>query len=313
VFFSVFLLARMLRIPTLSYEFVVLSFVAYSYFPIHEAVFIGQVTIILLALWTIGIVAYFDDCLFLSAAAFALATALKVTPILLFPLFVIWKDRKWFISYLAILCGLVSAMVAINGLHIVTTYLSVMSVMSDGIPAYTNKSLGSLVAWVFYGKIFTLESAPQVMVNPHYTLSVITKIISGTFYLFCLFLVWRSRHWLNRASKAATIAIYGLIVSVVSPLSWRHAYTVAFIVLVLFWVKALRSSRLRRVHAVLLALMSFTLGTVFVDVAAQSPLPQLCKIILGSFWVVFAVVFSVDVLYHAREDECSIEVTSPAN
>jgi hypothetical protein len=298
---SVLLLARMLRVRILSFEFAVFALAAYSFWPIHEAISDGQLTIVILALWTIGIVAYFDDRMILSAAAFALATAFKITPILIVPLFFIWKDRRWLVSYLAISLGLVAAMAAINGWQTVSVYSAVMSAMGGGLPAYQNKSLGSLVTWAYYGKLFTLGSARTVMVNSPRALSMAAKLVSGAFYLFCLFLVWRSRHQLDRTSRAALIAVFGLVTACVSPVSWRHGYAVALIALAIFWVKALRTPP-RALHLVLLTLTTFTLGSLFFDLASQAPLPQFCKILLAASWVVFSVLFCLDALFHGDAD-----------
>jgi hypothetical protein len=263
----------------------------------------GRSQLSLLALWAVGIVAYFDDRMILSAAAFAFATAFKVTPILIVPLFFIWKDRRWLVSYLAISLGLVAAMAAINGGQTVSVYPAVMSAMGGGIPAYQNKSLGSLVTWAYYGKLFTLGSARTVMVNSPRTLSIVAKAVSGAFYLLCLFLVWRSRHLLDRASRASLIAVFGLVTACVSPVSWRHGYAVAFIALAIYWVKALRTPP-RVLHLVLLTLTTFTLGSLFFDLAAQAPLPQFCKILLAASWVVFSVLFCLDALFHGNAAIC---------
>jgi len=307
---SVLLLARMLRISILSFEFVALALAGYSFFPIHEAIWTGQAAIVMLALWMAGVAAYCDGCVVLSAAIFALATAFKVTPILLLPLFFIWKDRRWIVSYLAASTGLVAAMVAINCWQTVRIYPSVMSAMSSGIPTSGNKALGSLVAWIYYGRIFTDESALAIIASEPHGLLIAAKAVSGAFYLLCLFLVWRSRP-IERASRVVTIAVFGLITACVSPVPWRHGYSVAFIALAIFWVKALRAPRPRILHAVLLTLTTFTLGVLFFDLAAAAPLPQFCKIILVSLWIVFTVLFSVDALYHASDDEQAHEATQP--
>jgi hypothetical protein len=255
----------------------------------------------MLALWTVGVVAYRDDRMVLSAAAFALATAFKVTPILLLPLFFIWKDRRWLISYIAICVGLVAAMVAINGPHTLGIYATVMSGMGSGAPAMQNKSIGSLIAWIYYGKLFTLNSARAVMANPPRTLSIAAKAASGCFYLLCLIFVWRDRRRLDRASKAASIAVFGLVTACISPVSWRHGYTIALIALAIFWAKALRG-RPRVPHLVLLTLTTFTLGSLFFDLAAQAPLPQSCKILLAAAWVIFSVLLCLDALYFANAE-----------
>lgn len=299
---SVLLLARMLQVPVLTFEFAVLTLAAYSFWPIHEAISNGQISIVLLTLWVIGIVAYLDDCMVISAGAFALATALKITPVLLVPLFILWKERRWLVSYLATSLGLVLAMVTINGLQTVSLYPTVVAAMGGGIPAMSNKSLSSLVTWIYYGSIFTMDSALVVMANPTHVVSIVARVVSCTFYLSCLLLVWRSRKWFDRASRASTIAIFGLVTACVSPVSWRNSYTIAFIVLAISWVRALRTPP-RVLHVVLLALTTLTLGSLFFDLAAQAPLPQPCKILLAAAWVVSSVLFCLDVLFHFDADK----------
>ena len=298
---SAFLLARLLRIPILSFEFVALSVAGYSFFPIHEALMTGQIMLVMLALWTAGIAAYHDGRVVASAALFALATAFKVTPVLLLPLFFIWKDRRWIVSYLSASLGLLAAMTAINGLQTIRIYSSVMAVMSGGIPSAINKTLGSLVFWVYYGRILAEDSARGIVASPPSYLLFAVKAVCGIFYLFCLYLVWRSRR-IERASRAAAIAVFGLITLSVAPVSWRHGYSIAFIALAIYWAKALRYPRTRPLRAVLLAVTTFTIGCIFVEYLVDAPLPQLCKIPLAALWVVSSVLFSVDALYHIGED-----------
>jgi hypothetical protein len=302
---SVLLLSRMMRVRILSFEFVAFTMAAYCFWPNHEAIVDGQITILMLALWTIGIVAYFDDRMILSAAIFALATAFKVTPILMIPIFLLWKERRWLVSYIAVLLSLVLAMVAINGPQTVSAYPMVMSAMSGGVPALENKSLSSLVAWVYYGKLFTRDAALGIIAGQPRSLLLVATAISGVFYLSCLFVVWRSRHQLSRTSRTAIIAVFGMVAACVSPVSWRHGYSVAFVALAIFWVKALRTPQ-RALHVVLLTLTTFTLGSLLFDRAAQAPLPQLCKILLAASWVVFSILLSLDVLVHAHADDYGV-------
>lgn len=302
VFASLMLIARMARVPVLSFAFATIVLAAYSFWPVHEAIADGQISIILLALWAVGVVAYFDDCMILSATAFAFATALKVTPILLLPLFFIWRDRRWIVSYAAVSFGIVGTMVAVNGRHIVSLYPTVMSTMGGGIPAMTNKSIGSFLTWVYFGRTFTIDSAHGVMVNPPHALSVTAKIVSGVFYLACLFLVWLNRRRIDRTSRATTISIFCLVAASISPVSWRNGYAIALIPLVILWVKALRTPP-RVFHGVLLALTTFTFGSIAFDLAAQAPLPQPCRIFLAALWITCSVLFCIDVLFHADSDE----------
>lgn len=303
VLVSLLLLAGMLRVPILSFEFVTLAMAGYCFWPIHETVSLGQIAIVMMLLWTVGIVAYFDNHMILSAAALALATSFKVTPILLLPLFFIWKDKRWIVSYLSILLGLIVAMVSINGVQVVSAYAGVMSGMGGGLPAFQNKSIGSLLAWIYFGRIFPVDEARSFMANqPQQAfLSIMSKAVSGIFYLFSLFLAWRSRHQLDRTSRAASIAVFGMVTACVSPVSWRHGYSVAFVVMAILWVRALRKAP-RRLHLVLLTLTTFTVGSLFFDQAAQTPLPEPCKIILAASWIVFSVLLCLDALFYANID-----------
>jgi hypothetical protein len=292
----------MTRVPILSFEFAVLSLAAYSFWPIHEAISDGQIGIVLLALWTVGVIAYSEDRIIISSAAFALATAFKVTPILLLPLFFIWKDRRWLASFLIFLFGFVLAMGAVNGLRTINSYAAVMSAMGGGAPAMQNKSLSSLVAWAYYRRLFSLVSVHEIMANQPRILLTAEKAISGIFYLLSLGLVWRNRHQLGPSSKAATIAVFGLITACVSPVSWRHSYTVAFIALAVFWIRSLRAAP-RALHLSLLTLTTLAVGSLSFDLAIQAPLPQICKVLFASSWVVFSILLSFDALFHATSDD----------
>ena len=299
VLVSVLLLTRLLRVPVLGFEFATLAVAAYLFFPVHEAIWVGQVTIAMLALWTIGIVAYFDGLVVLSAAAFALATALKVTPVLLLPLFIIWKDRRWVLSYLAVSLGLLSTMIAINGWQTVSVYPSVMSAMGDGIPYVWNKTIGSVVTWVYYGRVYSSGANAGVMDRLPHTLPIIAKALSGAFYLYCLYLVWRNRKQLDRAMQAATIAVFALVTCCASPVSWRHSFAAVFIALAICWAKALRIPA-RLPHTILLALTTFSLSCIVFDLAAEAPLPQFCKVFMAASTVVIYVLFCLDTLSHMQ-------------
>ena len=194
-------------------------------------------------------------------------------------------------------------MVAVNGPQTMSVYATVMSAMGGGLPAYMNKSLGSLMEWIYYGRIFTTDAARTLIVNQPQPFGFLlaVKAASGAFYLYCLFLAWRGHHQLDRASKAAIIAIFGLVTACVSPISWRHSYCIAFIALAIFWVRALRTPS-RVLHVVLLTLTTFTLGSLFFDLASQAPLPQPIKICLAATWIVFCILFCLDVLFHASVD-----------
>jgi len=202
-----------------------------------------------------------------------------------------------------------ATMIGINGWQTVRSYPSIMSSMSGGIPIFINKALGSLVAWIYYGRVLSLESVREMVDHQPRGLVIATTAVNGAFYLICLILAWRSRH-IMRASRAVTIAVFGLVTTCLSPAPWRYAYTVAFIALAIYWVRMLRAPNTQTYRAVLLALTTFTLGVLFFDLAAGAALPPFIQIPLASFWIVFTVLFSLDALYHSCEDERANETTS---
>lgn len=298
VFASTYLIARLLRIPVVHSQFALLTMAAFCFFPIQEAISVGQVTIVMLALWTIGIVAYFENLTLISAAAFALATLFKLTPVCVLPLFIIWKDRRWIASYLSILTGLALSMIALNGLSVVKECAIVIAGMSSGIPHWANKSISSVATWCFYGKVLEGNQSITVAADASPILLLITKLLSGVFFLSCLALVWRKRNDADgRNLRTATLAIFAMVSACVSPVSWRHGYSVVFIALAILWTAALRRGA-RALHVILLSLSTVTLGTIFADACVQGPLPQACKVLLASLWVVFSVLLCLDALYH---------------
>ena len=285
-------LASSLGIRLLSFELVTLAVLAYAFWPVHEAISLGQVAILMLALWTVGVTAYFNERPALSAVALAFATTLKVTPILILPLFFLWRDKRWLTWYLSSLVILLLGMLLLNGQQNLITYVHVMQAMGGSVPAMQNKCIGSLLAWAYYGKLFTTASVHAVLDTPNPVLSLASKVASLSFYALCLVLVWRRRG----GHPATTLAVFALVTALISPVSWRHGYTVALIPLAFLWTSALRHGA-TRLRTILLTLTTLTLGSLVFDLAAQLPLPMPLKVIFASTWIIFSLLLCVEVLW----------------
>ncbi len=289
------LLARLLDVPWLSFSFATLLAASFAFWPIHEAISLGQVSILIMALWTLGIFAYCRGSVALSAAAFALCSALKVTPILIVPLFLIWKERRWLLSYGGTLLVLLAGMAAFNGAESLRASLRVLTGMSGSVPAMQNKCFGALLAWLHYGRLPTLiDVQPLLNAAPH-GLLLLAKPVALTFYALCLFFVWRARS--DRPHRALVIATFALVLAAVSPVSWRHGYTVALIPLAMLWDRALRTTSASILRPVLLGLTTITVGSLCFDLAAQAALPQPLKILCAATWLLFGAALCLDVLW----------------
>ncbi len=285
---SVLLLARMLRMPVLSSSFVVLLTAAYAFWPVHEAVSLGQITVVLLGLWAVGVVAYAEGMPVLSAVALALATSFKVTPVLLLPVLLIWRDRRWLLAYSTAMLAFLGIMGGWNGPATLRDYAHVVSGMGGVLPAMGNKCIAAVTAWLYYGLVFDLGSVHAVLGASPPILVLLTRTLSLLFYGACLVLVWRGRAITGLRDRATVLAIFALATAVIAPVSWRHGYTVALLPLVILWSRWLPENR-RNWTIWTLALTSIAVGSLGFDLLAQGPLPQVLKIVLASIWPISAL------------------------
>lgn len=295
VLVSALCLARLAGLRLASAECLMMVFLACMSWPVHEAVSLGQITPLLLLLWTAGLVAYANDMPLLSAAVFALATAFKVTPLLLIPVFLIWRNWRWLAGYAASLLIAGITMLVWNGPANLLSYTRVVGAMGGSLPALQNKCIGSVLAWIYYGRVFSLSTVHSVMADAPRSLSLAIKVADLLFYGACLLLVWRRDRGGAGSGRVLVLAVFALVTVVMAPVSWRHGYTVAFIPLSLLWVQALQS----RVHAAgmwLLALTSITLGSLLFDLAASAPLPGILQVLCAGIWPLSCALLCLDVL-----------------
>ncbi len=297
VFGCAVLLTRFLGLSLISAEAGLLLFACFTFWPVHETIAQGQISIVLLGLWTIAVVAYGNGNAVLSAACLALATWLKVTPVLVLPLFLIWNDRKWIASYLSTASAFGLLVVWINGWQNLLTSFKVLLGMSGSVPAFPNKCIGALLAWFYYGKAATYDEARVLIANPQpHGLLITAKVLSLGFYAACMMMVWRRRSE-KPVLRAMTIAVFAIVISLTSPVSWRHGYSAAAILLIILWVQCLRKPA-AGLRLWLLALTTLSLGSLFFDLAIKAPLPDMLKIACSGTWVVFSVLLCLEVLWN---------------
>ncbi len=300
VFGSVLLLARMLQLPALSAEFSVLLNAAYAFWPVHEAISLGQITIVLLGLWAVGVAAYAKGMPILSAVALALATSFKITPVLLVPVLFIWRDRRWLLAYGTAMLAFLGIMAGWNGPAVLHTYVHVVSSMGGVLPAMGNKCIAAVAAWLYYGHVFDLQSVHAVLGTSPAPLVLFTRVLDLVFYGACLLRVWRSRHATSRPERARALAVFALATAVIAPVSWRHGYTAALLPLAMLWARWLRRDTHRwKIWA--LALTTVATGSLGFDLLAQGPVPQILKILLASVWPIASLVLCLGALSSVGE------------
>jgi hypothetical protein len=311
-FTTALLLARAVGLRWLSLEFAVLAVMTFAFWPFHEAISLGQIAVVILLLWAIGVTAYVRGYREVSAAAFSVATMLKVTPLLVVPLFLIWKERRWLIWYGGTLLALAASMAGFNGLDSLRTSVKVLTAMKGSVPVMQNKCFGALLGMLHYGRLVTMSDVQPLLNGRPEGLLSLAKPLSLAFYALCLWLVWRRRGGETSTSRAQALAIFALVIAAISPVSWRHGYTVALIPLTMLWVEELRSPApetgkvdRRALRRILLALTTVTMGSLAFDLIAQMPLPQPLKILSASTWLLFSVALCLESLRWRSRRETS--------
>ena len=297
------LLARLLRLRILSSEFAVLLVAAYLFWPVHETISLGQISIALMALWALGIAAYAEDKILLSAAAFALATSLKVTPVLVLPLMLVWRDRRWIGAYLVSLTGFLLLTLTLNGWTNVVQSMKVLRHINSVVPALPNKCVSAVAGWIYYRQAFTYGEAKALIAAAQPPrLLLAASLLSLTLYIGCLGLAWRKGRGPSRHSDAVVLGVMSVVCSLVSPVSWRHGYSASFVLFAILWARNLRSSAPNMLHLVLLALSSFTVGTLLFDLIGRLAfLPSFLQIFFAGLWPILCVFLCLEVLWNKTD------------
>jgi hypothetical protein len=141
----------------------------------------GQVSSALVLLWTAGIVCYVKGFKRTSAAVFALAAAIKLTPLLVVLPFLVWREWRWvrwFFLCLAVICV---SLCAVNGPQSLLDYtLHVIPPMSAGATSCENTSLPSGLQQAYLGLTCSVmmegASIPRAV-------QLVSKLISGAMLL----------------------------------------------------------------------------------------------------------------------------------
>ncbi|MGO8760262.1 MAG: glycosyltransferase family 87 protein [Terracidiphilus sp.] len=239
--------------------------------PTADCLLWGQVSILIVFLLVAGLYLYAREKRLSAASLFALAAAIKLTPlIVLFPLLG-WRDWKT-LRALAVCCAaILGALLTVNGWAALGLYfLHEMPKMGSTGMGAENRTLGMLVEVLWSRSRIGVPVAPSVLVG---------KLLSA---LVICYAAWLSRsrrnECLDTAARVETIAIFLLLSCCVSPVSWLHAYVLSAPALVILgrriWENRLRGSE------VAVALL-FALSLITTHFRAPGLLTPVLGIVLG--------------------------------
>lgn len=272
---------------------------AFAFFPFVETVDLGQINALILVCWAIGIYLAVHRKFSSSAFFFALGTLLKLTPVLAVGVFVIRRQWKWVLSYLAWLLILTGLSVSLVGWQAHVTYVRrVLPSLSSGVPITENKSLAGLIQSLALGDVVVLNSENPKVLPLNLAAGVVAKALGALLYGGMLLFFYR-RHK-DQAALGAELAAVALLTLVISPIAWRHHYLVALIPLVYLWLPG--TIPLKRWQLIALSAATLIIGTPFVDYAivilrgnwrllanSLQPLATLVVLALGIPWAPVSV------------------------
>ncbi len=227
----------------------------------------GQVTVLLLLLWMAGIHFYRRGWYAASASVLAVATAIKLTPLLVVVPFFIWREWKWLRAYAAVLALCFLAMAVVNTPASLTDYFfHVMpSMAGGGVPNFENKSIPAAMQ-LLYVALHGGAMESVTMAIPKYVVTI-GKACSLALVAFAMLCVYRVGFAMRSLDRRMTLALFALLSAAIAPISWKHAYVVAFLPLGFFWAEAFRE-RVSGAQLTVLALCSIELGSFLFDSVA---------------------------------------------
>ncbi|RRA48564.1 glycosyltransferase family 87 protein [Acidipila sp. EB88] len=260
------LTTQMLRLPWVSLGSLGVLIGLFALFSTVMCLIWGQITILLLLLLTAAILCYLRGWHTAAAFMLALATVIKLTPLLVVaPLFCWceWRLLRAYAGWLAV-TGLLICVVN-SPASLVDYFLHVMPSMSSALPNFENKSLLSSIQLLYV----TLHGGDAASVSIEVPLLLIRlgKLCSLLLVMAAVGCVARFGRQMQLPDRAMTLALFALISTCVSPVSWKHAYILSFVALALLWSNALRRP-LTPMHLALLTLCSIELGSFVFDQVA---------------------------------------------
>lgn len=224
------MLSRMVGMKTLSVGTVAIATFLLIFRPTSQCYLWGQITILLLFLVAAGLTFYGQGRKVPAALMFAVAGAIKITPLIVIVPLIAWRDRKSLRNLALCLIGILGAILMMNGRDLILVYgLHVLPSMSGGIVTQDNRSLGSVLQ--LFWRVFTHGSSPKGVIWS-------TKILSAGIICYS---GWISSYkWKNEAAeyRLAVVAEFFLLSCCLSPVAWLHAYMLAVPAIVILCRKA---------------------------------------------------------------------------
>ena len=204
----------------------------FSYYPLIDNLFFGQIGGVILFLLAAGVWLLTRGRITLSALSFALATAIKLTPILAVPVLIFHRKWRWLAAYAAWMFALLLLSLGQAGwpAHQQFWHKALPSIAS-GTPVCQNLSLIAFIQELFLGHV-PLGATPPATLPPH--AAAVSRLVGLLIYLFILGRLYLRRHEAELSRDLVLIALLGIVIS---PIAWTHYYTIALLPFLYLWCR----------------------------------------------------------------------------
>ncbi len=255
---------------------------ALLFLPFQRGLGLGNIDVILLFLWALGVLLLDRGRVVPSALCFALGTAIKVNPVLALPLFVLRRQWRWLVSY-----GVGSA--ALLGISVwgvgwqnhVVWARQVSPALACGINSFWNRSLA--------GFVFALNQPQRLLIDLPGPAGwcLFNKVVSAVGYLAFLFWCWRKRR--DSRGLVFQMILLPFVVLLVLPINWSHNYVISLVPLTFLWVRSREhAAAISKVDLILLTAATLILGSGVPDYLARAVGPLGELLVMGA-WIAAAL------------------------
>ena len=274
---STYLILRSFQLQIDSSVFLIATVGVLSFFPFAETLYEGQVSCLILFLWTMGFYCTRTRKVTISAACFAIGTAVKLTPAIVVPIMVLRRQWKWLFSYVVASATLLVLSLWRIGWEAHWLYISqVLPSMSAGIGGYRPKSLGTVVRNIYWRRVIF---GPKDSWEVPPSLDLLIRVGSVVLYVGVLFYFWKKRNP-NEVALSQELAVAALLSLLISPLTWRHHFVLVLLPLFCAWMQSRERGKKARLYA--LALITVSIGTPLADFVLLRMHPGLLQALLSS-------------------------------
>ena len=220
-----------LELSSYAVPFIVFLFVST---PTGDCLECGQVPILLLFLIVCGISLYARGNKYSAGLFFALAAAIKLTPLIVLIPLIAWGDWKG-LRAIALWCGVIAGiLLAVNGWGTLELYFfHVLPSLGNRYIEIESRTLNTVVR-VLWSRSETGLATPGA-VRAGNMLSVLVICFAG--WLSHI----RHENSTQGGARVQTIAIFFFLSCCVAPVSWLHAYVLAAPALLIFFKRAWES------------------------------------------------------------------------